>query len=126
MSTSRPFAIVTGASTGIGLELAKRCANDGYDLLIAADGPEIEPAVRELKPFKPTLQPPKASMSFMPPQRDVRSTRFWRTPEEVSVMLFWTRISERRGGSSIPISLARSISSIRSGTTCGAEIREEF
>ena len=32
-----PFAIVTGASTGIGLELARCCAKDGYDLLIAAE-----------------------------------------------------------------------------------------
>jgi uncharacterized protein len=44
MSTPRPFAIITGASTGIGLELAKRCAKEGYDLLIAADEPEIEKA----------------------------------------------------------------------------------
>ena len=33
------FAIVTGASTGIGLELAKLAATDGYDLLLAADTP---------------------------------------------------------------------------------------
>ena len=31
------FAIVTGASSGIGLELAKLAAQDGYDLLLAAD-----------------------------------------------------------------------------------------
>ena len=37
MSATRPFAIVTGASTGIGFELAKRCVKEGYDLLIAAD-----------------------------------------------------------------------------------------
>jgi len=37
----RPLAIVTGASTGIGLELAKQCAENGFDLVIAADEPEI-------------------------------------------------------------------------------------
>jgi len=49
MPASRPFAIVTGASTGIGLELARRCANEGYDLLIAADEPEIEQAAASLR-----------------------------------------------------------------------------
>src|SRR3954452_8465238 len=34
---SRLFAVVTGASSGIGYELAKCCAERGYDLLIAAD-----------------------------------------------------------------------------------------
>jgi len=34
MAYGRPLAVVTGASTGIGLELAKCCAADGYDLLI--------------------------------------------------------------------------------------------
>ncbi|NJC32935.1 short-subunit dehydrogenase [Sphingomonas jejuensis] len=33
------FAIVTGASRGIGLELAKLAQADGYDLLVAADVP---------------------------------------------------------------------------------------
>jgi len=46
---SRPFAIVTGGSTGIGYELAKRCAKEGYDLLIAADEPEIEQAAASLR-----------------------------------------------------------------------------
>jgi short-subunit dehydrogenase len=49
MSASRPFAIVTGASTGIGFELAKCCAQEGYDLLIAADEPEIENAAASLR-----------------------------------------------------------------------------
>lgn len=42
------FAVVTGASTGIGYELAKRCAEDGYDLLIAADQPAIHEAAERL------------------------------------------------------------------------------
>ena len=43
------FAIVTGASTGIGYELAKCCAEDGFDLLIAADEPEIHEAAEDFK-----------------------------------------------------------------------------
>jgi short-subunit dehydrogenase len=42
--SARPLAIVTGASTGIGLELAKQCAANGFDLLIAADEPQIDQA----------------------------------------------------------------------------------
>lgn len=43
------FAIVTGASSGIGLELARCCAKSGFDLLIAADEPEIEAAATQLR-----------------------------------------------------------------------------
>ena len=36
------FAVVTGASTGIGLELAKQFAKNGFDLLVAAEDSGIE------------------------------------------------------------------------------------
>ncbi len=49
MASTGQFAIVTGASTGIGLELARCCADDGFDLLIAADEPEIEQAAASLR-----------------------------------------------------------------------------
>jgi len=44
--SSRPLAIVTGASSGIGYELALRCAEEGYDLIVAADRPLDEIAQR--------------------------------------------------------------------------------
>jgi short-subunit dehydrogenase len=45
----RPLAIVTGASSGIGYELAKLAAQDGHDLVIAADQPEIQQAAQDLR-----------------------------------------------------------------------------
>jgi uncharacterized protein len=48
MSNPRPFAIVTGASSGIGFELAREAALRGYDLLVAADRSLDEP-VAELR-----------------------------------------------------------------------------
>lgn len=42
----RPLAVVTGASSGIGYELARLCAQNGYDLVIAADRPEIVEAAQ--------------------------------------------------------------------------------
>jgi uncharacterized protein len=47
--TVRPLAIVTGASTGIGFELAKQCARNGFDLVIAADEPEAHKAAETLR-----------------------------------------------------------------------------
>jgi short-subunit dehydrogenase len=43
------FAIVTGASSGIGYELAAVCAREGFDLLIAADSPEIKTAAEHFR-----------------------------------------------------------------------------
>ena len=40
------FAIITGASTGIGRELAKLAAGDGYDMLLVADTPFVDPRTR--------------------------------------------------------------------------------
>ena len=47
-ATPRQLAVVTGASTGIGLELARLCAQQGFDLIIAADELLIDNAAREL------------------------------------------------------------------------------
>ena len=51
-STTRgSFAVVTGASSGIGPELAKQFAQHGYDLLIVADSPKISEAASALKNY---------------------------------------------------------------------------
>ena len=49
MPELRPLAVVTGASTGIGYELARQCAENGFDLLIAADEPGIVEAAQALR-----------------------------------------------------------------------------
>ena len=48
-STHSTFAIVTGASSGIGRELARCCAREGYDLLLAADQDGLEEVAHELR-----------------------------------------------------------------------------
>ncbi|HEX8222234.1 MAG TPA: SDR family NAD(P)-dependent oxidoreductase [Allosphingosinicella sp.] len=48
MTGQKKLAIVTGASSGIGLELAKLAAEEGYDLVVAADTPLVDVS-RELE-----------------------------------------------------------------------------
>jgi uncharacterized protein len=44
----QPLALVTGASSGIGFELARQFAEHGFDLVIAAEDDELASAAREL------------------------------------------------------------------------------
>ena len=46
--SNRPLAIITGASSGIGFELAKIFAKNGYDLVIVAENEKIFDAKHEI------------------------------------------------------------------------------
>jgi short-subunit dehydrogenase len=46
--TKRKFAVVTGASSGIGFELARQCLEHDFDVLICAEDAGIESAAKQL------------------------------------------------------------------------------
>jgi uncharacterized protein len=48
LKATRPLAVVTGASTGIGYHLARCAAEHGYDLIVAADTPLLQ-AVKDFE-----------------------------------------------------------------------------
>ena len=49
MSSARPTALITGASGGIGLELARLCAKGGHDvILVARNAPKLEELAKYL------------------------------------------------------------------------------
>jgi short-subunit dehydrogenase len=47
--STRPLAVVTGASSGIGYELAKQFAQNGFDLLVTSTGSSIDEAAQTFK-----------------------------------------------------------------------------
>ncbi len=59
---TRHFAIVTGSSGGIGLELAKLAATDNHDLLIAADRP-LHDAAMELRALGASVETLEVDLS---------------------------------------------------------------
>ena len=62
MATGK-LAVVTGASSGIGLELAKIAAMEGYDLVISANEPEIEGVAGELKAHGGSVEAVQADLA---------------------------------------------------------------
>lgn len=57
------FAIITGASTGIGFELATLAAKNGYDILVVADEPLIEAAAQDFRQFGTEVRSIEADLS---------------------------------------------------------------
>ncbi|GEM71338.1 SDR family NAD(P)-dependent oxidoreductase [Sphingomonas aquatilis] len=59
------FAIITGASTGIGFELATLAAKNGYDILVVADEPLIEAAAEDFRQFGTEVRSIEADLSTL-------------------------------------------------------------
>jgi short-subunit dehydrogenase len=55
MSSDTPLAIVTGASSGIGRELARLFASNGYDLILCADDADVDTTAAQLRELGSTV-----------------------------------------------------------------------
>ncbi|HEV7252892.1 MAG TPA: SDR family NAD(P)-dependent oxidoreductase [Mesorhizobium sp.] len=64
-TAARPLAVVTGASSGIGLELAKQCAENGFDLVIAADQHSIRDVAEKLRGLGATVFAVEADLATL-------------------------------------------------------------
>lgn len=63
-TTERPLAVVTGASSGIGYELAAQFAEHGFDLVIAAEDDGITAAAQKLRrDGGPQVQPVRVDLA---------------------------------------------------------------
>jgi uncharacterized protein len=63
VDSARKLAVVTGASSGIGLELARECAKNEFDLFIVADQAEIETAAEQLRREGGTVEAIQADLA---------------------------------------------------------------
>jgi short-subunit dehydrogenase len=62
MTDSRPLALVTGASSGIGHELARQFADNGFDLVVNAEDAGLAPAAQQLRDSAATVHEVQADL----------------------------------------------------------------
>ena len=62
-SVNRSLALITGASSGIGYELAKQFAQNGFDLIVAAEGQGIYQASRDFQESGAAVKPVQADLA---------------------------------------------------------------
>ena len=62
-NTEIPFAVITGASNGIGYELARQFAEHGFDLLITSETKRIEDTAQRLRELGAQVEAVRASLA---------------------------------------------------------------
>jgi uncharacterized protein len=62
-SLNRPLAVVTGASSGIGYELAKQFAQNGFDLLVTSTGSSINEAAQAFEQLGAKVETVQADLA---------------------------------------------------------------
>ncbi len=62
-TSSKQYAVVTGASSGIGLELARELARNGYDVLAVAEDAQLETAAGEIRSLGTDVQTCRADLA---------------------------------------------------------------
>jgi short-subunit dehydrogenase len=63
VTDSKPLAVVTGASSGIGRELARQFATHGFDVIVAAEDSGLVPAADDLAATGAQIQPVRADLA---------------------------------------------------------------
>jgi uncharacterized protein len=63
VTDSKPLAVVTGASSGIGRELARQFATNGFDVVVAAEDDELAAAARDLAATGAEIQPVRTDLA---------------------------------------------------------------
>jgi uncharacterized protein len=61
--STRPLAVVTGASSGIGYELAKQFAKNGFDLVVTSTGERIESAAQAFEQLGARVETVRADLA---------------------------------------------------------------
>ena len=62
-SSTNRFAVVTGASSGIGYELAKQFAQNGFDLLVVSESDALQKAARDFESFGVKVEPLQVNLA---------------------------------------------------------------
>lgn len=84
MTDIKPLAVVTGASSGIGFELARQFAEHGYDLLINAEDAGLTDAAERLRAEGASVQTVHADLTSYEGVEQLYAGINWRSSHSTS------------------------------------------